>query len=95
MLVFFVSLKSIAHEQAVHRKITENAVSYVGNNSQGYINFISTISNPNGTSLTLSDGTTDPQPPAKWMKDGSNNEDFVKAPGDLGGYRSLNHFYDP
>jgi len=29
------------------------------------------------------------------MSDGSFDEDFLKESGDLGGYRSLNHFYDP
>src|SRR5260370_39480929 len=84
----FVSNDSMAHEQAVHKAITDNVVTYVANNSAGYISFISTISNPDGTSLTLSDGTINkPKSPKEWMKDGSFFEDNSKEPGDSGGYR--------
>jgi len=29
------------------------------------------------------------------MEERSHNEDFTDEPGDVGGKRSLNHFYDP
>lgn len=75
------------HDQPVHFLITLNAATAALNNSPSYAAFMNAISQdvpylgPNGATNSMAWGS--------WFED--NNE----APGDAGGRRSLNHFYDP
>jgi hypothetical protein len=90
-----MSWKCVGHEKEVHKEITDAATTYVASNSQGYISFINTISDPTGISLSLTDLGGAPKTPKEWMTFGSFHEDDIDAPGDAGGIRSVNHFYDP
>ena len=78
------------HEQIVHQKITNNAETSAYGSSSAYAGFIDTIS---------SDLPRLPQPnqqgAVQFMVDGSFDEDFKPDDDPVGGYRSLNHFYDP
>lgn len=75
-----------AHNPAVHGKITDSACSNALQNSVGYSNFVALIPTrlPNGSLNNT---------PAEWMILGSQLEDAKDI--DAGGYRQLNHFYDP
>ena len=71
---------SFAHEVIVHEYITLNAASSDAATSFAYDDFLNTVS-------------SDFNSPVTWMVQGSAREDdFYK---DEGGFRSLNHFYDP
>ena len=119
---------TLAHPVNMHEQITSNAVFYAQLYSQGYTNFINTISVPSALLVPstfplpivsqsptafdlplvynfalLHDASYIPgtyNTPCFWMKLGSRKEDdptnLLPIPqGDSGGYRSLNHFYDP
>lgn len=75
------------HEQVVHEAITFNAAESAFDDSPRYASFINLTS----FDLPLSgikSGTNS-------MRIGSFDEDFGPKEEKLGGYRSLNHFYDP
>jgi hypothetical protein len=64
-----------------------NAAKAAYANSSAYVDFVNTISSD--FSYTGQFGATNS------MVEGSFNEDFANEPGDVGGNRSYNHFYDP
>jgi hypothetical protein len=72
------------HDQIVHQAITANAATSALTSSPAYAGFVNTVS----SDVTLFAAT-------KSMVDGSFDEDIADQPGDAGGKRSLNHFYDP
>src|SRR5713226_1457852 len=80
-----------AHEIPVHKRISSHAAA----NSAGLNKFISEVF-PGGVVPLTSDDLQDPGPrtPLGWIVEGSEREDDSKAPGDQGGYRCCNHFYD-
>jgi hypothetical protein len=82
-LVMF-EVDSFGHDQIVHQAITANAAASAMDESPAYGGFINTVS----SDLALKDATN-------FMVDGSYDEDYIDQPGDVGGKRSLNHFYDP
>lgn len=79
-----VAFSSFAHDQIVHEAITINAASSAHNDSPAYAGFINVIS----SDCSLFTATNS-------MRIGSYDEDFADEKGDVGGKRSLNHFYDP
>jgi hypothetical protein len=87
VLVVFLTLfkiNSFGHDQIVHQEITANAAASAWNDSPAYAGFINLIS----SDRSLEELTKD-------MVDGSYNEDYADYPGDAGGFRPYNHFYDP
>src|SRR5258706_5447538 len=82
-------IDSFGHDQNVHRAITVNAAASAYAHSPAYVSFINTVSSDG---VALKDST-------KSLSDGSYDEDNkdVDDSGnkDVGGKRSLNHFYDP
>jgi hypothetical protein len=74
---------SFGHERAVHRQITENAADSAAAASLNYSAFINVVS---GDNFQMSDAR-------QYMSEGSFQEDNLRT--DEGGFRSLNHFYDP
>ena len=72
------------HDIPVHRAITFNAAQSAYASSSAYANFIGIAS----YDAALKDMTNA-------MVDGSELEDNINEPGDVGGERSMNHFYDP
>ncbi|HEX3856072.1 MAG TPA: hypothetical protein VHY30_02110 [Verrucomicrobiae bacterium] len=80
---------AFGHDVAVHQAITYNAAESAFDDSPAYASFFSAIS----SDLHLVDATNS-------MVKGSASEDDPVSPnppmdGTGGGYRSLNHFYDP
>ena len=75
---------SFGHEQIVHQEITVNAADSALSGSPAFAGFIDVIS----ADEPLIDAK-------KAMVDGSFDEDFTRDKDPVGGYRSLNHFYDP
>jgi hypothetical protein len=73
---------AFGHDRQVHRKITETAAKHALAASPAYAGFIQVVS-PAFDDVAAS-GT---------LSDGSDFED--NKPPDEGGYRQLNHFYDP
>jgi hypothetical protein len=84
-LLFLCSDAAFGHEREVHKAITANAAASALNNSTGFSEFLNTVSSDRPLSGPLS-GTNS-------MVFGSDQEDNVFQ--DEGGFRSLNHFYDP
>ncbi|MFO1511520.1 MAG: hypothetical protein U1F83_01170 [Verrucomicrobiota bacterium] len=78
------AFQSLAHEQVVHQAVTTAAAESALAGSSGFNEFINTIS----AELALTDATNR-------MVRGSFNEDFGADIDPVGGFRSLNHFYDP
>jgi hypothetical protein len=73
---------AFGHKEVVHRKITENAADSALSLSTAYSVFQTTVS----SDISIPDAK-------QYMSDGSFHEDdFYK---DEGGFRSINHFYDP
>jgi hypothetical protein len=79
--IFYVGF---AHDIPVHRSITYNAAQSAQEISTAYAAFIGSISQD----LSPHNATNE-------MIHGSAYEDNIDVPNDLGGKRSLNHFYDP
>lgn len=79
-----LALKAFAHDIPVHRAITFNAEQSAYSSSPNYVSFINSVSNDVGHNVATN-----------FMNDGSAFEDNIDAPGDVGGKRSMNHFYDP
>jgi hypothetical protein len=75
---------SFAHQQVVHEAITINAAAATAIVSFDYNDFLNTVSSDYNASEAI-----------EQMKAGSFDEDFQDEPGDVGGIRSYNHFYDP
>jgi hypothetical protein len=87
ILVFVVGLSefaALAHDKPVHQAITINAAVAARGDSPAYAGFLNTIS----SDCSLRDATNA-------MVLGSALEDNIDVIGDVGGARSLNHFYDP
>src|ERR1700722_1195669 len=84
-------IDSFGHDQNVHRAITANAEASAFAHSSAYSSFINAISSdfPRFSQPNQIEGATNS------MINGSNDEDFKRNEDPLGGYRSLNHFYDP
>src|SRR6266704_4148253 len=82
-----------AHETNVHRRISESAAQ----RSTGLQQFLGEVLSPaeNAALNDPNDPSQSPKSPIGWMEYGSGREDDLKAPADQGGYRVLNHFYDP
>jgi hypothetical protein len=80
----FIFRTSLAHDTIVHQAITANAVYSASAISFGYNDFLNTIVSDYG-----------PGSAKDLMEEGSVREDDKDAPGDTGGKRSYNHFYDP
>ncbi|HEX3856074.1 MAG TPA: hypothetical protein VHY30_02120 [Verrucomicrobiae bacterium] len=82
----FTCYELFGHDQIVHRAITVNASAVAVNHSPAFNSFINIISPDRGL-----------QQATNSMSDGSFEED--DGPTNIlnggGGYRSLNHFYDP
>ena len=76
----------LGHDVPVHWAITLNAAESAYNDSPAYASFVNIISSD--LSYTGRSGATNA------LKDGSGFEDN-KDNGDIGGKRSLNHFFDP
>src|SRR5271157_220369 len=93
ILIASIYAQSIcAHDVPVHKQITLHAVASVIDVSINYNEFIATIGGPVPLSMNGGAGRT----PMLWMIEGSAREDDIESePGGSGGYRSLNHFYDP
>jgi len=79
--------QAFGHDVPVHRTITANAASAAYNYSSGFSDFINIISSDK---ILLNNATNS-------LVNGSAHEDDPVGlfPTDIGGYRSLNHFYDP
>jgi hypothetical protein len=75
------------HDVPVHRAITFNAAESAYANSSGYFNFVKVISSD--LVYAGSKGATN------YIVEGSAREDDQLPQDPVGGYRSLNHFYDP
>ena len=94
-ILFLLSLNlfgvhSFAHDQIVHEAITVNAAESALHNSPGYSSFLSIVS----SDLPLFGVTS----ATNYLRIGSYDEDYDPDNPDnekTGGYRSLNHFYDP
>ena len=86
-LVLF-RIDSFGHDQNVHQAITANAAASAYVHSSGYFSFVDTVS----SDMPLFTATNS-------MVDGSYDEDDKDVQPDkskdIGGKRSLNHFYDP
>ena len=80
----FLSNSAFAHDPPVHRAITVNAAAAAYTNSLAYSNFVDMVS----SDLPTAQATN-------YMVIGSDLEDNTMPPSDVGGYRSVNHFYDP
>src|SRR5579859_6021245 len=78
---------TFGHDIPVHQAITFNAAESAYDESSAYSNFVNVIS-PD-LSYLGSQGATNA------MVNGSGLEDNINVKGDVGGARSLNHFYDP
>ena len=78
---------TFGHDIPVHQAITFNAAESAYDESSAYSNFVNVIS-PD-LSYLGSQGATNA------MVNGSGLEDNIDVTGDVGGERSLNHFYDP
>ena len=78
-------IDSFGHDQIVHQAITANAVVAAYAHSPAFGSFINVISSDD---RTLQDATNK-------LVNGSFDEDWADHPGDIGGNRSYNHFYDP
>jgi len=92
LLYFSCSHFTFAHRVPVHERITLNAVASATQSSSGYNEFMATIGGP--TPLSVNGGPA--KSPALWLVEGSAREDDNdNKTGGRGGYRSLNHFYDP
>ncbi len=81
---------SFGHDIPVHRAITINAAASAYDASPAYVSFVNMIS----SDLSYADqngrsGVTN------YMVEGSAHEDDKLKDDPIGGYRSLNHFYDP
>lgn len=83
LVLFGIDL--FGHEQIVHQEITAKATDAANSDSLAFKDFISLI-NSDGRLL---------QDAKRKMVEGSYNEDWANQPGDDGGKRSFNHFYDP
>lgn len=93
LLWAYVTLSSsncLAHDPLVHARITDAAEVYARQNSIGYSNFMGFIGGPTVKLVSSTNGT-----PPLLMQLGSQLEDGKNLTGDGGGYRQLNHFYDP
>ena len=77
-------INSFGHEQVVHQAITRHAVDSVSQDPS-FANFFSVIASDDRTLIRAK----------TFMVLGSYDEDFGPDNEKLGGYRSLNHFYDP
>lgn len=80
-------LDLFGHDQNVHEAITVHAADVAYAHSPGFKEFLNTVSADKPLS-GLTSGTNS-------MRVGSHHEDFADESGDVGGKRSLNHFYDP
>jgi len=78
--------RMFGHEVPVHRAITTRAEQAAYNKSIAYFDFINIIKADFKLQTVIND-----------IIDGSAHEDdpIGHVPTDIGGYRSLNHFYDP
>jgi hypothetical protein len=88
VVVLYLTLCSstlFGHDRKVHQAITANAAASAYDSSFSYRDFVSVIS-----SDLLYEG---PKGATNFMVFGSDQEDNVYQ--DVGGFRSLNHFYDP
>ncbi len=83
----FFGANSFAHDQIVHQAITVNAAESAYTYSSAYANFVNVISSD--LAYTGRNGATNV------MVQGSYEEDDNAKQDPIGGYRSLNHFYDP
>jgi hypothetical protein len=75
---------AFGHDRPVHFNITLNAAASAQDGSSGYMNFCQMVS----PDCSYDDATNS----LAW---GSWWEDNIDEPGDAGGKRSMNHFYDP
>ncbi|HEX3856076.1 MAG TPA: DUF642 domain-containing protein [Verrucomicrobiae bacterium] len=82
---------SFGHDQNVHRAITANAEASAYVHSSAYADFLNTIS----SDFPRLSQPNQPRSATNSIIKGSNNEDFKQDEDPIGGYRSLNHFYDP
>jgi hypothetical protein len=83
--LYLFAIDSFGHDQNVHEAITFNAAQSAYDESSTYHDFVDTISAD--LDYTGQNGATNS------MVKGSFDEDFIDQ--DVGGKRSLNHFYDP
>jgi hypothetical protein len=80
---------SFGHERIVHFNITLNAAASALDNSPAYAGFLNTVSPDCNFELA-----TNSMAWGSWFEDDA----YWEVPGDLvdqGGFRSVNHFYDP
>jgi len=77
-------ISAFGHVQQVREAITVNAAASAIEESACFSAILNTVS----SDISLDTATNAAQI-------GSHNEDFTDEPGDAGGKRSLNHFYDP
>jgi hypothetical protein len=75
---------AFSHDISVHKAITMNAAKSAFVGSTSYTAFINAVT----ADCSLHDATNS-------MVFGSDMEDNRPVPIDAGGYRSINHFYDP
>lgn len=75
---------AFGHEQIVHQAITINAAASALNESPAVAGFVDMVS----AEIRLEDATNS-------MGQGSVHEDDLRTQDPIGGFRSLNHFYDP
>src|SRR5437868_185546 len=93
VLLLGMPVSSVGHEVLVHENITLHAALSAANLSQNYSDFLNMIIPPGGISLLSFSGAA--KRPSGWLEEGAAREDDADAPGDRGGKRSYNHFYDP
>jgi len=84
LCVAFFGISAFGHDQIVHEAITVKAAASAYADSPACASFIDVIS----TDLALKDATNS-------IRIGSYDEDFKNDEDPIGGYRSINHFYDP
>src|SRR5690242_9646055 len=83
-VVLACSMTLHAHDIPVHRKITEHVVECAFTYSPAYRDFLAAVASD-----------CDKAQAEEFVVLGSQNEDFIAAQDQVGGNRSVNHFYDP
>jgi hypothetical protein len=84
LFIGFFQFSALSHDIPVHQAITFNAQQTAHDNSTVYPSFLTTVS----SDIDFVEATNS-------MVVGSGFEDNADEPGDVGGKRSYNHFYDP
>ncbi len=93
MVVVVQASSALAHEVDVHRAMTISAAVSAENVSLGCKDFLSVVRPDPSNPLFTWNGQ--PRDAVGWMAYGSVHEDDYFQPGDNGGFRPVNHFYDP